>query len=99
MRSKGPGVFLAFALALFAAGSQPAASQDYWSGFSIGIGAGGSTHAQVLVINDMLGLTPKPPKFCKNFLVEAKDILGALRQYAEDVKLGVFPDNSHIFNE
>jgi outer membrane immunogenic protein len=42
MRSKCPGVFLTFALALFVAGGQPAASQDYWSGFSVGIGAGGA---------------------------------------------------------
>ncbi|SDJ89466.1 3-methyl-2-oxobutanoate hydroxymethyltransferase [Microbulbifer yueqingensis] len=65
---------------------------------TIGIGAGRDTDAQVLVINDILGLTEKPPKFSKNFLVEAGDIPGALRKYAEDVKNGVFPDESHTFN-
>ena len=64
---------------------------------TIGIGAGRDTDAQVLVINDILGLTPQPPKFSKNFLVEAEDIPGALRKYVADVKAGVFPDNSHTF--
>lgn len=63
----------------------------------IGIGAGCDTDAQVLVINDILGLTEQPPKFSKNFLVEAEDIPGALRQYAADVKSGVFPSKEHNF--
>ncbi|MYM64318.1 3-methyl-2-oxobutanoate hydroxymethyltransferase [Pseudomaricurvus sp. HS19] len=64
---------------------------------TIGIGAGKETDAQVLVINDILGLTEKPPKFSKNFLVEAGDIPGALRKYANDVKTGVFPSPEHTF--
>jgi 3-methyl-2-oxobutanoate hydroxymethyltransferase len=64
---------------------------------TIGIGAGTETDAQVLVINDILGLTEQPPKFSKNFLVEAKDIPGALEKYVNDVKTGVFPDAEHIF--
>ena len=64
---------------------------------TIGIGAGRETDAQVLVINDILGLTPQPPKFSKNFLVEAEDIPGALRKYVGDVKSGVFPDEVHTF--
>lgn len=63
----------------------------------IGIGAGRDTDAQVLVINDILGLTEQPPKFSKNFLVEAEDIPGALRKYAADVKSGVFPSDEHNF--
>lgn len=64
---------------------------------TIGIGAGGDTDAQVLVINDILGLTEKPPKFSKNFLTEAGDISGAMKQYVADVKAGRFPDQTHIF--
>ncbi|MBR9909525.1 MAG: 3-methyl-2-oxobutanoate hydroxymethyltransferase [Gammaproteobacteria bacterium] len=64
---------------------------------TIGIGAGQGTDAQVLVINDILGLTEKPPKFSKNFLVEAGDIPGALHKYANDVKTGVFPGPEHTF--
>lgn len=65
---------------------------------TIGIGAGGDTDAQVLVINDILGLTEQPPKFSKNFLRETGDISGALSKYAADVKSGVFPDEEHTFN-
>ncbi len=65
---------------------------------TIGIGAGRATDAQVLVVNDILGLTPKPPKFSKNFLVETLDIPAALKKYVEDVKSGVFPADDHIFS-
>ncbi len=61
----------------------------------IGIGAGRDTDAQVLVINDILGLTEKPPKFSKNFLVEAGDIPSALNKYADDVKNQRFPADEH----
>ncbi len=64
---------------------------------TIGIGAGGQTDAQVLVINDILGLTPTPPKFSKNFLCEAGDIPSALTKFITDVKNGTFPDNEHTF--
>ncbi len=64
---------------------------------TVGIGAGGDTDAQVLVINDILGLTEVPPKFSKNFLTEAKDIPGALEKYVADVKAGDFPCDEHIF--
>jgi len=64
---------------------------------TIGIGAGADTDAQVLVINDILGLTEKPPKFSKNFLVETASIPGALMKYAEDTRTGVFPSEEHIF--
>ena len=65
---------------------------------TIGIGAGSDTDAQVLVINDILGLTPTPPKFAKNFLLETADIPSALQKYVTDVKSGVFPEATHIFN-
>lgn len=64
---------------------------------TIGIGAGKETDAQVLVINDILGLTPKPPKFSKNFLSETDDIPSALEKYVSDVKSGVFPSSDNIF--
>ncbi len=65
---------------------------------TIGIGAGKYTDAQVLVINDILGLTPQPPKFSKNFLVETKDIPSALEKYVGDVKSGIFPGEDNIFH-
>jgi 3-methyl-2-oxobutanoate hydroxymethyltransferase len=65
---------------------------------TIGIGAGRDTDAQVLVINDVLGLTEQPPKFSKNFLLEADDIPSAIQKYASDVRAGVFPGDDNIFN-
>lgn len=64
---------------------------------TIGIGAGSATDAQVLVINDILGLTEQPPKFAKNFLAETGDIKGALLRYTQDVKAGKFPADIHTF--
>lgn len=64
---------------------------------TIGIGAGKNTDAQVLVINDILGLTEQPPKFSKNFLLETKDIPGAMQKYVADVKSGIFPEEENIF--
>lgn len=64
---------------------------------TIGIGAGRDTNAQVLVINDILGLTEQPPKFSKNFLLEANDIPGAMQKYVADVKAGIFPADENTF--
>jgi 3-methyl-2-oxobutanoate hydroxymethyltransferase len=64
---------------------------------TIGIGAGRGTDAQVLVINDILGLTEHPPKFSHDFLAETGNIKGALQLYTQEVKAGRFPTDSHIF--
>lgn len=64
---------------------------------TVGIGAGRDVDAQVLVINDILGLTEQPPKFSKNFLLEARDIPGAMQKYVADVKKGIFPGEENIF--
>ena len=64
---------------------------------TIGIGAGRDTDAQVLVINDILGITQKLPKFAKNFLQEKGSILGALQKYSGDVRTGAFPGEEHMF--
>ena len=64
----------------------------------IGIGAGPHTDAQVLVLYDMLGLTPsRAPKFTHNFLLGCADIPAALRAYVEAVKDGSFPAEEHSF--
>ena len=65
---------------------------------TIGIGAGAGTDAQVLVINDILGLTEQPPKFSKNFLLATADIPSALAKYVADVKNGVFPTDAQGFS-
>ncbi|TNF06000.1 MAG: 3-methyl-2-oxobutanoate hydroxymethyltransferase [Gammaproteobacteria bacterium] len=64
----------------------------------IGIGAGGDTDAQVLVIYDMLGLSPKVPKFARNFLADSGDLESALKAYASAVRDGSFPEPEHGFS-
>ena len=64
----------------------------------IGIGAGPQCDAQVLVLYDMLGITPgKRPRFSKDFLQEAGDIRAAVRAYVQAVKDGSFPADEHSF--
>jgi len=65
----------------------------------IGIGAGGDTDGQVLVLYDMLGITPgKRPSFSHDFLAEAGSVSGAIAAYVEQVKNGQFPGESHGFD-
>jgi len=65
----------------------------------IGIGAGPHCDGQVLVIHDMLGITPgKRPKFSKDFLAGRDSIGAAIAAYVEDVRSGVFPAPEHCFN-
>lgn len=64
----------------------------------IGIGAGPKCDSQVLVLYDMLGITPgKRPRFSKDFLQEAGDIRAAVRAYVQAVKDGSFPADEHSF--
>ena len=63
----------------------------------IGIGAGPHCDGQVLVLNDLLGLTAKPPRFAKNFLAGAGDIQAAVECYATAVRTGTFPGPEHSF--
>jgi 3-methyl-2-oxobutanoate hydroxymethyltransferase len=58
----------------------------------IGIGAGANCDGQVLVLYDMLGITPgKRPRFNHDFLAETGAIPAAISKYVKDVKSGVFP--------
>lgn len=63
----------------------------------IGIGAGRGCDGQVLVLHDMLGLTPRAPRFSQNFMQEGRTIQQAIRAYVEAVKLGSFPADAHCF--
>ncbi|TNE83861.1 MAG: 3-methyl-2-oxobutanoate hydroxymethyltransferase [Gammaproteobacteria bacterium] len=63
----------------------------------IGIGAGVDTDAQVLVIYDMLGLSPRIPKFAHNFLADGGSLEGALKAYADAVRDKSFPGPEHSF--
>lgn len=66
----------------------------------IGIGAGPDTDGQVLVLHDMLGITPgKPARFVKNFLAEADSIPAAIEAFSHAVKSGTYPAEEHGFKE
>lgn len=65
----------------------------------VGIGAGPQCDGQVLVIYDMLGITPgKRPKFSKDFLAGRGSISEAVAAFATDVRSGVFPAAEHGYN-
>ena len=65
----------------------------------IGIGAGPDTTAQIMVLHDVLGISPITPRFVKNFLIESKNgIPGAIEGYVEAVKGKTFPTKDHCFN-
>ena len=59
---------------------------------TIGIGAGGGTSGQVLVLHDMLGLgSGRKPRFVRNFMTEGGSIAAAIGRYVSAVKDGGFP--------
>jgi len=59
---------------------------------TIGIGAGAGTDGQVLVIQDLLGLTTEfRPRFVRSYVDGRAMILEALNRFARDVKAGDFP--------
>jgi 3-methyl-2-oxobutanoate hydroxymethyltransferase len=64
---------------------------------TIGIGAGPDCSGQVLVLQDVLGIYPQPPKFSKNFMAKAGSIQGAIGAYVAAVKSGAFPGPEHCF--
>jgi 3-methyl-2-oxobutanoate hydroxymethyltransferase len=65
----------------------------------IGIGASPRCDGQILVLQDILGITPgRAPGFVRNFMDGHNSIQGAVQAYAEAVKSGAFPAESHLFN-
>ncbi|HMM15579.1 MAG TPA: 3-methyl-2-oxobutanoate hydroxymethyltransferase [Parvibaculum sp.] len=58
---------------------------------TIGIGASPACDGQILVLEDMLGLSPKPPKFVKEFATLGAQIAGAAEAYAREVRARTFP--------
>jgi 3-methyl-2-oxobutanoate hydroxymethyltransferase len=64
---------------------------------TIGIGAGGGVSGQVLVLQDILGISPRLPKFAHNFLLKSDGIEAAIRAYTESVRSGAFPFSENIY--
>lgn len=64
----------------------------------IGIGAGPDCDGQVLVLQDMLGITPgRRPKFSRDFMAGQTSIQAAVRAYVQAVKDRSFPAPEHSF--
>ncbi len=64
---------------------------------TIGIGAGGGTSGQILVLNDLLGLDATfRPKFSRRYLDGHREILAALNHYADDVRAARFPARAEV---
>jgi 3-methyl-2-oxobutanoate hydroxymethyltransferase len=65
----------------------------------IGIGAGPHCDGQVLVVYDLLGITPgRRPKISKHFLAGRGSVAEAIAAFAADVRSGVFPAPEHCFD-
>lgn len=66
---------------------------------TIGIGAGVECSGQVLVLHDMLDLTPgRKPRFVRNFMAGAPDIATAIRGYVNAVKDRSFPGADQMYS-
>ena len=65
---------------------------------TIGIGAGGGTDGQVLVVHDALGLTRDfHPRFLRRYLNLFDQIHGAVENYISDVRAGDFPNENEQY--
>ncbi|MHB8513393.1 MAG: 3-methyl-2-oxobutanoate hydroxymethyltransferase [Actinomycetota bacterium] len=67
---------------------------------TIGIGAGPHTDAQVLVINDLIGMKSdylKDAKFVKRYANVASSISEAVKAWTADVQSGAYPDEGHSY--
>ena len=63
----------------------------------IGIGAGRECDGQVLVLHDMLGISPRAPKFSQDFIGAGATIPQAVSAYVKAVKDSTFPKDEHCF--
>ena len=65
---------------------------------TIGIGAGVECDAQVLVWQDMAGLTPRTAKFVKKYADMAGVLSDAATSFADEVVAGAFPTPAHSYH-
>ncbi|HUP92471.1 MAG TPA: 3-methyl-2-oxobutanoate hydroxymethyltransferase [Solimonas sp.] len=68
----------------------------------IGIGAGHDVHGQILVLHDILNISPtvtlgRRPRFVKNYMEGSPDIQSAIAAYVSEVKSGAYPGAEHCF--
>ena len=65
---------------------------------TIGIGASPACDGQILVLEDMLGLSPRVPKFVKRFGDLGPSIERAVKNYAQEVRARTFPGVEHVYH-
>jgi 3-methyl-2-oxobutanoate hydroxymethyltransferase len=64
----------------------------------IGIGAGPDTDGQILVLYDILDITPgRKPRFVRNFMTGSDSPQAAVARYVQAVKSGEYPAPEHCF--
>ncbi|MBI4724531.1 MAG: 3-methyl-2-oxobutanoate hydroxymethyltransferase [Rhodomicrobium sp.] len=64
---------------------------------TIGIGASAECDGQILVLEDMLGLSPSVPRFVKKFADLAHAIESAVKDYAAEVRSSQFPGPDQVY--
>jgi 3-methyl-2-oxobutanoate hydroxymethyltransferase len=64
---------------------------------TIGIGAGNGCDGQVLVINDIFGLSDRVPKLAKQYASVGDSMRRAVTEYFNEVKSGAFPTDKNSF--
>jgi 3-methyl-2-oxobutanoate hydroxymethyltransferase len=62
-----------------------------------GNGASAACDGQVLVLEDMLGLSPRTPKFVRRYGELGPAIEAAIQGYANDVRSRAFPGPEHVY--
>ncbi|HEY6380222.1 MAG TPA: 3-methyl-2-oxobutanoate hydroxymethyltransferase [Pseudolabrys sp.] len=65
---------------------------------TIGIGASPACDGQILVLEDMLGLSPRVPKFVKRYGTLGPGIEKAVADYATEVRSRAFPGPEHVYS-
>lgn len=64
---------------------------------TIGIGASAECDGQILVLEDMLGLSPRVPKFVKEYAQLGDAIEGAVKAYSTEVRARAFPSDDYTY--
>ena len=64
---------------------------------TIGIGASAACDGQILVLEDMLGLSPRVPKFVRRYCQLGPSIEAAVEAYAADVRARAFPGPDNVY--
>ncbi len=64
---------------------------------TIGIGASADCDGQILVLEDMLGLSPRAPKFVKVYGDLGAQIEASVKAYADEVRARKFPGEAQVY--